>query len=181
VTDSPRSGTRPIPLARPPEFVVCPLCVKSERFVTSGRVRWPASGHGRHRNRAAIAAIQPRATWLTSTLHGDSRHNFVRRFEQKHFSVQSNHPVILPISGAKLRSITAGTALRVPLPVALQREARLGNRVVLLGPPIAGVRSDQGAVQHTAIERSNAVLDVATTVTSTMADEAQPNPGSRVP
>jgi hypothetical protein len=40
VTDSARSGLRPIPLARPPEFVVCRLCVKYGRFVTSGHNAW---------------------------------------------------------------------------------------------------------------------------------------------
>jgi hypothetical protein len=37
VTDSARSGLRPIPLARPPEFVVCPIMRESGQFVTSGR------------------------------------------------------------------------------------------------------------------------------------------------
>jgi transposase len=37
VTDSPRSGTRPIPLARPPEFVVCPLM----REIRAFRYFWP--------------------------------------------------------------------------------------------------------------------------------------------
>jgi Bacterial regulatory helix-turn-helix protein, lysR family len=37
VTDSTRSGLRPIPLARPPEFVVCPLM----REIRAFRYFWP--------------------------------------------------------------------------------------------------------------------------------------------
>jgi hypothetical protein len=38
VTDSARSGLRPIPLARPPEFVVCPLM----REIRAFRYFWPS-------------------------------------------------------------------------------------------------------------------------------------------
>jgi hypothetical protein len=41
VTDSAHSGLRPIPLARPPEFVVCPLM----REIRAFRYFWPARGH----------------------------------------------------------------------------------------------------------------------------------------
>jgi hypothetical protein len=37
VTDSARSGPRPIPLARPPEFMVCPLMREIQAF----RYFWP--------------------------------------------------------------------------------------------------------------------------------------------
>jgi hypothetical protein len=40
-------------------------------------------------------------------------------------SAGHNHPVILPISGRKLKSITAGTAFRAQCPAALQRAARI--------------------------------------------------------
>jgi hypothetical protein len=39
VTDSARSGSRPIPLARPPEFVVCPLICEIQAF----RYFWPSA------------------------------------------------------------------------------------------------------------------------------------------
>src|ERR1700737_173960 len=48
VTDSARSGPRPIPLARPPEFVVCPLkCeIQAFRYFWPCSLRWTLSSRG---------------------------------------------------------------------------------------------------------------------------------------
>jgi hypothetical protein len=83
VTDSARSGLRPIPLPRPPEFNgFVRLCVKSGRFVTSGLptgVRINYWGTGDPWSRPRIQALDRRASRASFSIRLASRGRGAKR------------------------------------------------------------------------------------------------------
>ena len=73
----PRSGTHPIPLARPPEFVVCPLMCQIQPF----RYFWPTSKNWKRTIRGECCHPGPPRTlsmiccWQISTEQSCPRHS----------------------------------------------------------------------------------------------------------